>query len=104
MWHKFEGSQLNMGTSMGRSESQSRLSDNDALDLVTDLSYNPKASVFDELGMRLKKSIFSQIAPLKQHLRLYRICSFKAQIHELFLKSEAKLSLITFTTTAQHEL
>lgn len=64
----------------------------------------PPQSDFDEMGMWLRNQLFSQIAPLKQHFRLCRICSFKAQIHDLFLKSEAKLSLIAFTTTAQHEL
>ena len=33
--------------------------------MVADPSYNPKASVFDELGVRLKNQLFLQTAPLK---------------------------------------
>ena len=32
--------------------------------MASDLSYNPKASLFDELGMRLKNPLFLKTAPL----------------------------------------
>lgn len=32
--------------------------------MASDPSYNPKASLFDELGMRLKNPLFLQTAPL----------------------------------------
>lgn len=50
----------------------------DALWMAADLPYNPKESVFDELGMRRKNQLFLEPAPLKMFCEMLKKCLFQS--------------------------